>query len=81
MLVPQCRVPGQRGGRAGVQRDQPGLPELGVPDGEHALISVKVAAIEGERFTDPDAAGCQQADQGLVGGRPEPGPQGFRLRR
>ena len=76
VLVPQCRVPGQRGGRGGVQRDQPGLPELGVPDGEHALVSVEVAAVEGERFPDPDAGCCEKADQGLVGGGPEPGPQG-----
>ena len=75
MLIPQGRVPGQRGGRAGVQRDQPGLPELGVPDGEHALVSVEVAAGEGERFPDSDAACCEKADQGLVGGGPEPGPQ------
>ena len=32
---------------------------------EHALVSVEVAAVEGERFPDPDAARCEKADQGL----------------
>ncbi len=76
MPVPQCRVPGQRAGRAGVQQDQAGLAEFRVPDGERALIAVEVAAVEGEGFPDSEPACGQQADQRLVGGGPELRPQG-----
>ena len=39
---------GQRADRAGVQRDLPGLAELGLPDVEHTVVEVDVVAVEPE---------------------------------
>jgi hypothetical protein len=60
---------GQRG--AGVQRNQPGLAELRLPDQQHALLPVDVGAVKLDGLTDPQAAHRQQPEQSLVGRCPQ----------
>ena len=54
-----------------VQRDQPGLPNLAWRTVEHAPGQVDVVAVEADRLPDAHAGGRQQADQRLVGRRPQ----------
>jgi hypothetical protein len=48
-----------------VQRQLPGLAELGLADGQHARVRVKVAAFQAERLAEPGPGGEQQPYHGL----------------
>jgi hypothetical protein len=54
-----------------VQRDQPGLAELGLADVQHALGPVDVVAIQLDRFADAQSCRGQQPDQRVIGHRPQ----------
>ena len=73
--VAQPQVAAERGGGGGMQRHQPGFAELGAADGQHAGAGVEVGAVQADRLTDPHAGDREQADQGLIGRRPQWGPQ------
>ena len=70
-LIAQRVVLPQRVHDAGVQRDQPGLAELGLADQQHALGPVDVVAVELDRLADAKAASGEQPDQRVVGRRPQ----------
>jgi hypothetical protein len=74
-VLAQMPVAGESPRRAGVQRHQTMLVELGVAHHQHFTVEVKIGIIEGDRFSDPDAADRQQADQALVSGCPKPRSQ------
>ena len=71
------QVVAQRRGGGRVQRDLAGLAELTAGHREDAAAGVEVTKVEADRFPDPQAADCQQADQGLVSECPQRGPQPF----
>jgi len=73
--VPPLQVAAQRIGCGGVQRQQPGLAELGLAHGQHAADEVEVTAVEADRLTDPHPGHREQADQRLVGGHAQRKPQ------
>jgi len=66
-LVAQPLVATQRRHRALVQRDLPGLAELGTMHGEHAVFDVEVLVVQADRLPDPQARDGKQPDQRLVG--------------
>jgi hypothetical protein len=73
--VAQPQVTAQRVGRGWVQRDQPGLAELGLADGQDAGVKAGVWPVEADCFADPHAGDREQPDQGLVGRCPQREPQ------
>lgn len=79
-LVAQPPVAAQCRHRAWMQRDLPGLAELGTAHGEHAVLAVQVGVVEADRLPDPQARDGKQADQRLVGRGLQPIAQGRRSR-
>ena len=47
------------------------LAELGVPQHQHAVGAVEVILVESDGFTNANATDREQADQRLIGGRPQ----------
>ena len=74
-LPPEPGIAHQGAHGAGVQRHQAVLAVLGVAHYQQFPAGVEVLVIEADRFPDPDPADREQADQSLVGGRPQPGLQ------
>jgi len=60
---------GERLCRCRMQRNEPGLAELGAADREAFLCPVDIATLQIEGFTDAQASDCQQAQQTRIGGR------------
>jgi hypothetical protein len=55
-----------------VQRHEAVFTELGASDQQLPTVGgVQVVGVQRDRFTDADAAGSKQSDQGLVSGGPE----------
>ena len=59
-------VVAERFDSAGVQRDQPRLVELGVPDCQDASVQVGVTVLECKSFVNPQSRAGQQPDQGGI---------------
>ena len=69
----------QSGDGACVQGDLAGLAELGIPDGEHAIVEVDIGAVQPAGLAGAHAGHRQQAQQCPPGQRPKRRPQ--RIRR
>ena len=74
-LPPEPGIARQGAHGAGVQRHQAVLAVLAVAYHQQFPAGVEVLVIKADRFPDPDPADREQADQGLVGGCPQPGLQ------
>jgi hypothetical protein len=73
--VPQKQVatPGVTGhgvARGSVERNQAGLAELCLADGENALVEIHIRLFQLERLADPQPCHSQQPEQAMVRPRP-----------
>jgi len=50
-----------------VDGEEPVLAELGVVDGDGAVLEVDVSSVQADGLADAHASGGQQAEQGLIG--------------
>ena len=69
--VPASGVIGHDIPSGSVERNQAGLAELGLADGENALAEIHIRLFQLERLTDPQPCHGQQPEQAVVCPRPE----------
>jgi hypothetical protein len=72
------RVLAQRGGRGGVQRDQPLAAVPGLADRDHSGVQADVAAAQGDGLADPHARDGKKPEQGLQAAGQQRRPDGPR---
>ena len=68
MLAAQRPIARQWANRAGMQKHQARLAELGLPYGQQAAVQVHIDIIQLERLGDPQSGRRQQPEQRRIGG-------------
>src|SRR3546814_1016383 len=69
--VAQCvAAPGvvpQHGNRGRMDRNEPGLAELGVADGQKTCVEIDIVTLNPQHFTDPQSGDSKQAENAIIG--------------
>ena len=57
----------ERGNGGQMDRNEPGLAELGVADGQQSRVEIDILTLEPQRFTDPQSGDRKQAENAIIG--------------